>query len=191
MLPIKGRDRKLWKALMCSRIWHFPGRITFYQATENVYTTLLTPSLWETPSVCCRYTEDMPHMDSSDNINYRSIKWDMQSLQEKRALWGLKVQICSSPLFLWDPSIQLRGHQHREHIGLLGWVQQRVKRLIKGMRKGWKDLGLFSLEDKRPWSDIILASQYLKGHDKKDGERLFTRDSQDKGEWFQTDREWV
>ncbi|KAF4789094.1 hypothetical protein TURU_153401 [Turdus rufiventris] len=36
-------------------------------------------------------------------------------------------------------------------------------------------LGFFSLENKRFWGDLIVAFQNLKGDDKKDGMRLFTR----------------
>ena len=49
-----------------------------------------------------------------------------------------------------------------------------------------RDLGLFSLEKRRLWGDLIVAFQYLKGAYKQEGERLFMRLDSDrtKGEWF-------
>jgi len=38
-----------------------------------------------------------------------------------------------------------------------------------------RELGLFSLEKKRLWGNLIVAVQYLKGAYKKDGDRLFSR----------------
>lgn len=180
---------------MFSRMWHFLGRITFYQSTENVYKTFLTPSLRETPSVYCRYTEEMPHVDSSDSINYRSTKRDIQNILERRAL---KVQICPSPLFFWDPSIQFWGPQHRGHIGLLQWVQKRVREMIKGMEH-------FSYEERLKRTGIIqLGEQEALGSPRfglpgPEGrwqeswrETLYKGlDWRNKGEWFQTDKEWV
>ena len=38
-----------------------------------------------------------------------------------------------------------------------------------------RELGLFSLKNRRLWGDLIAAFQYLKGAYRKDGEGLFTR----------------
>ena len=43
-----------------------------------------------------------------------------------------------------------------------------------------RELGLFSLEKRRLWGDLIAAFQYLKGAYKKDGNRLFSRACCDK-----------
>jgi len=41
--------------------------------------------------------------------------------------------------------------------------------------KKLKKLGLLSLEKRRPWGNLIAASQYLKGAYKKGGDKLFSR----------------
>ena len=38
-----------------------------------------------------------------------------------------------------------------------------------------RELGLFSLEKRRLWGDVIAAFQYLKGVYKQEGSQLFTR----------------
>ena len=43
-----------------------------------------------------------------------------------------------------------------------------------------RELGLFSLEKRRLWGDLIVAFQYLKGAYKQEGERLFVRVDRDR-----------
>ncbi|KAF4800247.1 hypothetical protein TURU_046014 [Turdus rufiventris] len=52
-------------------------------------------------------------------------------------------------------------------------VIRELELLSTGERLG--ELGLFSLEERRLWGDLIVAFQYLKGTCRKDGTRLFTK----------------
>ncbi|GAB0205237.1 mitochondrial enolase superfamily member 1 [Grus japonensis] len=81
--------------------------------------------------------------------------------------------------------IQLWGPQYRGDIELLQRVQRRATKLIRGLEHlsyedRLRELGLFSLQKRRLWGDLIAAYQFLKGAYRKAGEGLFMRECSDR-----------
>ncbi|PKU44394.1 hypothetical protein llap_5337 [Limosa lapponica baueri] len=80
---------------------------------------------------------------------------------------------------------QLWGPQHRRDMDRLEWVQRRTTNMIRGLEHlsyedRLREMGLFSLENRRVQGDLLAAFQYLKGAYRRDGEGLFIRGCSDR-----------
>jgi len=76
--------------------------------------------------------------------------------------------------------VQLWSPQHRKDMELSEWGQSRTTRMIRGLEHlsredRLRELGLFSMERRRLWVDLMVTFHYLEGAYKKDREWLFIR----------------
>ena len=82
-------------------------------------------------------------------------------------------------LSLWK--VQKKYEKCRRDIELLKQVQRRAWKMIHIMEHlsceedRLRELGLFSLENRRFWGDLIVTFQHLKGSYRKEGDRVFNR----------------
>ncbi|GAB0176206.1 triadin [Grus japonensis] len=81
--------------------------------------------------------------------------------------------------------VQLWGPQQKKDMDLLEQVKGRATKMTRGLEHlscedRLRELGLFRLEKRRLWGDLIAAFQYPKGVYKKSGEGLFTRACSDR-----------
>ena len=73
----------------------------------------------------------------------------------------------------------------RKDVELLKQFQRRAMKMLRELEhlsyKGsLRQLGLFSLEKRRLWVDLIVAFQYLKGAYKQEGDQLLTQSGGDR-----------
>ena len=83
--------------------------------------------------------------------------------------------------------IQVWGPQCKKDRELLEKVQRRATKILRGLEHlpyedRLRELGLFSLEKKRLWGDLIAAFQYLKRAYKQEGSQLFKKIIAEQGE---------
>ena len=85
----------------------------------------------------------------------------------RRSREGILPPYCALVKLQLESCIQLWSPQHRKDMELLEWVQRSATQMVRRMEHlsyedRLRDLGLFDLEKRRLWGDLISAFQYLK-----------------------------
>jgi len=79
-----------------------------------------------------------------------------------------------------ESCVQLWSPQHKKDMELLERVQRRITKMIKGLEhlsyeERLRELGLFSLENRRLQGHLLAAFLYLNGAYRKDRENIISR----------------